>query len=166
MFDLMILEIKKENIIKKDLTPLREFLSMLEENPKIFYKKGHITFGGYDDDVREIYEIPEIRNWCLKAIQKYPYLFYFIEDKLEGQKNIIVCIADIQAFQPGPRKSILQWHKEGFNTTDENFPKISIKVEFPSVLFNKIALGLMEFGEKVNDVKRTEKLLNELKIYV
>ena len=166
MFDLMILEIRKENLIKKDLKPLTEFLSTLEENSKIFFKKGHITFGGYDDDVREIYEIPEIRDWCLKAIKKYPYLFYFIEDKLEGQKNIIICIANIQAFQAGPRKSILQWHKEGFNTTDDNFPKISIKVDLPPVLFNKISLGLMEFGEKINDVKRAEKIINELKIYV
>jgi hypothetical protein len=166
MLDLMILEIRKENLINRDLSRLTEFLNIVEANPKFYYKKGHITFGGYDDDVREIYEIPEIRDWCIKAIEKYPYLFYFIEDKLEGQKNIIVCIANIQAFQPGPRKSILQWHKEGFNVTDENFPKISIKVELQPVLFNNISLGLIKFGEKINDVKRVENLINELKKYV
>jgi hypothetical protein len=86
MLDLMILEIRKENLVNRDLSRLTEFLNIVEANPKFYYKKGHITFGGFDDDVREIYEIPEIREWCLKAIEKYPHLFYFIEDKLEGQK--------------------------------------------------------------------------------
>lgn len=165
MLDLMILEIRKENLVNKDLSRLIEFLNIVEANPKFYHKKGHITFGGYDDDAREIYEIQEIRDWCLKAIEKYPHLFYFIEDKLEGQKNIIVCIANIQAFQTGPRKSILQWHREGFNVTDKNFPKISIKVDLPSTLFNNIVFGLSTFGEKINDEKRTDALIKELSYF-
>ena len=35
------------------------------------------TFGGYESDPREIYEIQEVRDFCLGLNEVWPYLLYF-----------------------------------------------------------------------------------------
>ena len=36
-----------------------------------------ISFSGYDDDPRELYEIPEVRKYVSALDTAFPYLFYF-----------------------------------------------------------------------------------------
>jgi len=36
-----------------------------------------ISFSGYDDDPRELYEIPEVRKYVSALDAAFPYLFYF-----------------------------------------------------------------------------------------
>lgn len=37
-----------------------------------------IAFAGYDDDVRELYEIEEVRNFLSLLDKKFPFWFYFL----------------------------------------------------------------------------------------
>jgi hypothetical protein len=39
-----------------------------------------LTISGYDNDARELYEIPEVCVWARDCFQKIPYLLYFLDD--------------------------------------------------------------------------------------
>lgn len=51
-------------------------------NPEVAQRlKGRLIFGirGYEDDPRDLYEIPEIRAWMQALDQVFPYWFYFMD---------------------------------------------------------------------------------------
>jgi hypothetical protein len=77
--------------------------------------KGRLVFGirGYDDDPRELFEVPEVRTWMEELDCEFPYWFYFMGlgprstlafvafslcrwEKVTGGKLIVP--ADLQAF--------------------------------------------------------------------
>ena len=37
-----------------------------------------LSFDGYSNDPRELYEIPEVRQFCEKLDEAFPYWFYFL----------------------------------------------------------------------------------------
>jgi hypothetical protein len=43
--------------------------------------KGRLIFGirGYDDDPRELFEVPEVRTWMEELDREFPYWFYFMD---------------------------------------------------------------------------------------
>ncbi len=51
-------------------------------NPEVAQRlKGRLIFGirGYEDDPRDLYEIPEVRAWMQALDQVFPYWFYFMD---------------------------------------------------------------------------------------
>jgi len=42
--------------------------------------KAELTISGYDDDPRELYEIPEICQWAKETVKKFPVLLFFLKD--------------------------------------------------------------------------------------
>lgn len=58
-----------------------------------------LTFDGYDSDRREIYMIPEIREFVKHIYDKYNYIFYFLTT-LDNNRNVIyACINDFKSLQ-------------------------------------------------------------------
>jgi len=51
-------------------------------NPEVAQRlKGRLIFGirGYEDDPRDLYEIPEVRVWMQALDQVFPHWFYFMD---------------------------------------------------------------------------------------
>jgi hypothetical protein len=56
-----------------------------------------ILFDGYNDDPREIYEIPEIRSWIRRFLKQKPYFFYFISPvDTSYMKMWLFCLCDVK----------------------------------------------------------------------
>jgi len=51
-------------------------LSITEE----ILNKAELTISGYDDDPRELYEIPEVCQWAKETVIKFPVLLFFLKD--------------------------------------------------------------------------------------
>lgn len=53
--------------------------SLLKRDRCIEHRQG-IMFGvtGYDDDPRELFEIPEVKGWIRRVDEKWPYWFFFM----------------------------------------------------------------------------------------
>jgi hypothetical protein len=46
-----------------------------------------LVFIGYDDDPRELWEIPEVRRWFARLVEAVPHLLYLL-DPLEGMPKL------------------------------------------------------------------------------
>lgn len=77
---IFILSVYKEHIINGQLQFYLDQLDVFE-----IQKSGNrnaicITFEGFDEDPRDIYDIPKIRTWFYQLYEKKPYLFYFLSN--------------------------------------------------------------------------------------
>lgn len=67
---LLLFHVAKMEVETGDISRLKEFFDMFEAAPDVLSDiRNKLVLGvqGYDDDSREVYEIPEVRNWFSKA---------------------------------------------------------------------------------------------------
>lgn len=55
----------------------------------------HLTFEGYDEDPREVYEIPEIRSFVYKLHEQFPYWFHFLNKVDTSLLIVFFCLMDV-----------------------------------------------------------------------
>ena len=69
-------------------------LAATEETLRHAANKLDFVFDGYDDDPREVYQIPEIRNWVDLALRDIPHLTYFLYlgSEAQGIQTIVSCL--------------------------------------------------------------------------
>jgi hypothetical protein len=90
-FDMFTIAIDKATIEKLDFTLINEFI---EERWDIGYNTLNISFLGYDNDSREIFEIPEIQKWVKYSMleEKIPWFFFLSKDTSSSSiKALALC---------------------------------------------------------------------------
>ena len=101
---LSILFIDRDFIESGDVSPFEELRNRLTQNDEIVKKaRGKITFllEGYNDDPREIYEIPEVRIWTHKILPIFKYWAYFMNmdeplNRYAGIRFLHFCYVDFE----------------------------------------------------------------------
>lgn len=89
---LLTLIIEKDEVEQSSLQSIKETAQAFQANTTLLQlSRGNfeIYFSGYDDDKREVYEIPEIRRWYKKSLyDDFPW-FYFLGANMNatGLKN-------------------------------------------------------------------------------
>ena len=78
--------ISNQSVQRKDLHDIEDIINAainkIQNSAKIYLC--NLTISGYDNDPRELVEIPEVRIWCREAHAKAPYLPYLLaNDSLE-----------------------------------------------------------------------------------
>lgn len=96
---LLVYSVSKREILGNDFERIRKNLEILTKAGKDAKGKLFLTFGGYEDDKREIYMIPEIRNFIKKIWEEYKYLFYFLTPFDNNKAIIFSCINDVKSYQ-------------------------------------------------------------------
>ena len=98
------------------------------ETVQQFRGRVEISFQGFDDDPREIYEIPEIRRFCVEIDKLFPFWFYFLPTDNDTLKMIVFCLVPIIKIAPGFVKpsrlglaSFLASHFQEMNTLFEKY---------------------------------------------
>ena len=51
-----------------------------------------LIFDGYDDDAREVYQIPEVRRFVNALTDKFPYWFHFADKSDDTLRIILQCL--------------------------------------------------------------------------
>lgn len=77
--------------------------------------KINLFFQGYDDDNREVFQIPEIRMWAKKLIRSIDSLGFFlnVDDKSSGLRILYFCNSNnIIAKRVGMKYNLVIPHKE------------------------------------------------------
>jgi hypothetical protein len=69
---------------KKDKKSIRRFCNKID-----------LSISGYDDDPRELWEIPEVKSYIKQLDKAFPYWFYFITKHSGALKMIFGCCNDI-----------------------------------------------------------------------
>ena len=60
-----------------------------------------LSFYGYANDPRELYEIPEVRRFCKKLDEAFPYWFYFLSTEGVMLEMIAGCLCSVTKLGPG-----------------------------------------------------------------
>jgi len=133
--------VPKDDVLACDFSGLKDVIDRLSINRESLLKKRgtlEVLIAGYDNDPREVYEIPEIRHWYSESIKAGIPWFYFlgkhangmgltvllfsycdIEVKLKKSGNTYVEIADVE--------QIFEWLDQNYNnlnkfTEDKGIP--------------------------------------------
>ena len=54
-----------------------------------------LSFYGYSNDPRELYEIPEVRRFCKKLDEEFPYWFYFLSTERVTLTVVASCLCSV-----------------------------------------------------------------------
>jgi hypothetical protein len=60
-----------------------------------FFERVDIGVNGYDDDTRELWDIPEVKIFIQKLDQRFPYWFYFLTKLGCGLKMVAFCCTNL-----------------------------------------------------------------------
>lgn len=80
--ELVVVEFARRHIESGDIAEMLEVLKLMaatRENAELFEGRVTFYFSGWDDDPRELAEIPELRAWFNKLTGEWPYWLHFVE---------------------------------------------------------------------------------------
>ena len=91
--DFLMLGVSRGEVESGDISgPLSVLQGMLDRESAIQYcERVDICVGGYDDDPRELYEIPEVRDFMHKLDAEFPYWLYFLSKGGSGLLVVLLC---------------------------------------------------------------------------
>ena len=96
-FDSLSFVIDKEAIENLDFSMITDFIEDREFNEILLYEAVgtlNISFYGYDDDPREIFEVPEIQKWVKTSMleEKIPWFFFLsTSETSQSLKALALC---------------------------------------------------------------------------
>lgn len=126
--DHTILGIHREQIDAFDLESSLRFLRTLVplRDPKYAWSwKGtlSVTFSGYDDDPRELFEIPEVRLYLHALDQEWPFWFFFLTPP--SIRLVGMCLTSAMSVAPGkaflPPENLCRVMERGFGAVNHLF---------------------------------------------
>ena len=92
---ILILNVARESVEQADTRDIAPFLYDLTQAPeKALASRGNVAIilQGYENDSRELYEIPEARRWWQTLDSQFPELFYFLSPYMEQRVLYISCL--------------------------------------------------------------------------
>lgn len=60
-----------------------------------------LAIDGYDDDARELWQIPEVRCYIYELDQRFPYWFFFANPHSDTLKVVAFCLTRTTSVRPG-----------------------------------------------------------------
>ena len=87
-----------------DIAPALKVLESLlydAETVRMFQGQASISFHGYDTDPRELYQIPEVRQYLALLDTRFPYWFYFLSTDGDALKMIAFCLCRTRKIDAG-----------------------------------------------------------------
>jgi len=114
-FDFLSIGISREEIEEGDISgPLSVLKQLLNKEAAVkFFERVDIAVQGYDDDQRELFEIPAVREFINKLDAEFPFWFYFLTKRGHGLQFILWCILP-PLLTPAARRTISPKHLEDY----------------------------------------------------
>ncbi len=104
--DLMVLAIPRDEVEAGDIAPVAQRLGFLSETPEMARRwEGRlaVVFEGWDDDPREVTEIPAVRRYFAALTDAWPYWLHFAEKVGDSLPLVLglLCRGHIEAVASG-----------------------------------------------------------------
>ena len=139
--DLIFHSVSKKKVISKDIETLNSVLAQLRANKEKSRRKLMITFDGYDNDKREVYEIEEIRKYVKKVFEKNHDLFYYLTSLANNDSILLACLGNLT------------------NIRFDKYNKTMLKIDTPDEIRRKIINGVLD-ASKLNEKVAKEIIKN------
>jgi hypothetical protein len=99
--DFYLIVVPRDDIENLNYSKIINHIDHLSKNSKILaqkYQSLDICFYGYDDDPRELFEIPEIITWMKKSLKRNIPWFYFLStsDKNAAMTLLVFALCGIK----------------------------------------------------------------------
>src|SRR5690606_5287263 len=105
LFDQVLLRLSKEEVTSGLIGDAFDRLSILSDSDELTQKfKGNVWFyfTGYDDDPREIYQIPECVRFFRKLTESWPYWYHFLNNTPDQVRLLHQLLCDVTVQQVTP----------------------------------------------------------------
>ncbi len=92
--DPVVVVVSREEVEARDISSVIGTLKSCLASPEralSLFEKLDIAFNGYDHDAREIFEIPEIREFVSLLDSEFPYWLFFLTKSGTGLQAIMLC---------------------------------------------------------------------------
>ena len=102
--DWLSVVVDRTDVESGDVSPAVNRLSGVlgdRETVERFRGRVYVTFAGYSNDPRELYEIPEVRRFCARLDERFPYWFYFLSADGDTLRVIASCLCSVAQVEPG-----------------------------------------------------------------
>jgi hypothetical protein len=97
-YALVQLVISHDDVLNCDIKELAEILNgILESRQNVIDGRGMIalSFDGYEDDPRDVWDISEIRRYVAALDAAFPYWFYFLHPKADTLRVLCLCLCAV-----------------------------------------------------------------------
>ncbi|MDD4274940.1 MAG: DUF4365 and DUF1817 domain-containing protein [Desulfobacter postgatei] len=99
--------IGRDQVEAFDVSDVRSFFNRIRSTRELAAHcqgKIELSFHGYDNDPRELYEVPEVRAFVPILSEALPELFFFAYtgDRCQGLKTIAMCLTEIKKLSDAP----------------------------------------------------------------
>ncbi len=152
--------IEKNEVINKNFSGIDKLMKVMKSIGKDARQSLNLTFSGYDDIPDEIFEIMEIRQFVKVLLQKYPNIFYYLNQEFECLQNIIVCYADFENLFIGERKAINDYPLEDVLTN--NLPQQNVRIDVPYAKREHWKKEVTKTGIKYGDPIGAKKVCQDI----
>lgn len=93
-FEPIIIIISREEVEAGDIEPALHIFKQFVASPEVaksYQEKVDIAFHGYDNDSRELFEIPEVRNYVFKLDDVFPFWLFFLSKRFHDLYALVLC---------------------------------------------------------------------------
>lgn len=139
--DMIFFSVSKRELLNKDYTRIEKNIKILNEAGKLAKGKLMLTFDGFDFDKREIFEIPEIREYVKNIWDKCKHIFYFLTVLGNNRSIIFACLNNFKSF-----------NRIGYTEKQ-------VHIIFDEEIKNKTIEGMLKFGLKINDIEDARRII-------
>ena len=104
VFEPVILVFSRRQVEERDLSEPLGFLRRLTADRDIaleFCGRISLVVDGYNDDPRELFDIPEVRSFLQQLDRAWPYWFFFLSQADPSIQCLESCLADTIEIAPG-----------------------------------------------------------------
>lgn len=142
--DLYFFAVSKKEILNKDYKRVLEILETFEKTGKHGRNKLLLNIDGYNDDPRELYMIPEVREFIQGIWKQCKFFLYFVTD-IGGTRDVFV----------GCLNEYISHKYVGFNET-------VLEVNYNKLVMQETVDAIIRYGMKVNDYDEAFKIARKL----
>ncbi len=144
----IVVEFKRDEIERGDLRRVYDILSGLtatKEAAEFGEGKLMFFFSGWDEDPREISEIPEIRRWFVRLTEVFPYWMHFVEKQGSTLSHVLMLLCQ-GSTEYSPDTGMVGWRFADLNELRE---KVLWLLSAQNVLYEKLDLA-EEMNERIS----------------
>jgi hypothetical protein len=105
--DFLYVVVSREEVEAEDTTQVMGTLRQLLASPEVAFayrERVDIAFDGYNDDARELGEIPQIRQFVWALDEQFPCWLYFLSKYHSGLSCILACFLPPNLTEEAKRK--------------------------------------------------------------
>ena len=150
--DELFFVVSRREVEAGDLTEILGSLNHLISTVDIarkYRERVDISFEGYDDDRRELWEIQEIRDFVYRLDEQFPYWLFFLDKKLPGLHCLAWCFLPPDLTEEAQRE-----------THAHQLDELLERRWFPALNALSRAVGLNEIERRDISDRSVEYLIN------